>query len=109
MLLGEMVIHNMRKKQPGYNVITNNCQTYAVHLLDAIQIGAHQQFATTFAIYQAATGLGTIKDLFSNKHPEEQATDLGLPELHRTDTVQNAQQVMEANTTKLDNHRSFFH
>ena len=103
-----MVIHNMRAKRPAYNVISNNCQTYAVELLDAIQIGAHMEFATTFAVYQAATGHGTIKDLFANKHPEEQEIDPERPGLHRTDTVQNAQHVMEENTTKIDNHKSFF-
>jgi hypothetical protein len=103
-----MVIHNMREKRPAYNVISNNCQNYAVLLLDAIQVGAHQEFATSFAVYQAATGAGTIKDLFIDKHPEEQKIDSGRPELHRMDTVQNAQQVMEENTTKLDNHHSFF-
>ncbi|RDL37693.1 Uncharacterized protein BP5553_05126 [Venustampulla echinocandica] len=105
---GEMVIHNMREKRPAYNVISNNCQNYAVLLLDAIQIGAHQEFATSFAVYQAATGAGTIKDLFADKHPEEQKPHPERPELHRVDTVQNAQQVMDENTTKLDNHRSFF-
>ncbi len=103
-----MVIHNMREKRPAYNVISNNCQNYAVLLLDAIQIGAHQEFATSFAVYQAATGHGTIKDLFVDKHPEEQKIYPERPELHRMDTVQNAQQVMEENTTKLDNHHSFF-
>jgi hypothetical protein len=69
-------------------------------------------FSTSFAVYQRATGAGTIKDLFVDKHPEEQKTDMGLdterPEFHRTDTVQNAQHVMEENTTKLDNHRTLF-
>src|SRR4051812_22272294 len=106
-----MVIHNMRAARPGYNLISNNCQNYAVLLLDAIQIGAHQEFATTFAIYQAATGSGTIKDLFKDNHPEEQRLEgqsaEGVP-LGRTDTVHNAQVVMEQETTKLDNHRSFF-
>lgn len=103
-----MVIHNMREKRPAYNVISNNCQNYAVLLLDAIQVGAHQQFATSFAVYQAATGAGTIKDLFVDKHPEEQKVDSDRPELHRMDTVQNAQQVMEEHTTKLDDHHSLF-
>lgn len=76
-------------------------------MLDAIQIGAHKQFATSFSVYQKATGLGEIKDLFVDNHPDEQ-TDPERPELHRQDTVQNAQQVMEEHTTKLDDHRSFF-
>jgi hypothetical protein len=103
-----MVIHNMRAKRPAYNVISNNCQNYAIALLDAIQIGAHMEFATSFAVYQAATGHGTIKDLFANKHPEEQKIDPARPGLHRTDTVQSAQQVMEEHTTRIDNHKTFF-
>lgn len=102
-----MVIHNMRAKKPAYNIISNNCQNFAVLMLDAIQIGAHKQFATSFSVYQKATGLGEIKDLFVDNHPDEQ-TDPERPELHRQDTVQNAQQVMEEHTTKLDDHRSFF-
>ena len=110
-----MVIHNMREKRPAYNVISNNCQTFAVAMLDAIQIGAHQEFATSFEVYQRATGKGLIKDLFVDKHPEEQKVHTGeenadpeRPELHRMDTVANAQQVMDAHTTKLDNHHSLF-
>jgi hypothetical protein len=76
-------------------------------LLDAIQIGAHEKFATTFAIYQAATGAGNIRDLFAT-HLEQQETEPERLKLQRIDTVQSAQEVMEANTTKLDNHRSFF-
>jgi hypothetical protein len=100
----------MREKRPAYNVISNNCQNFAVTLLDAIQIGAHREFATSFAVYQRATGAGAIKDLFVDKHPEEQKTDIDTekPEMHRTDTVQNAQHAMEQNTTKLDNHRALF-
>lgn len=76
-------------------------------MLDAIQLGAHREFATSFVIYQRATGAGDIKDLFVDEHPEEQ-TNQKRPELHHQDTVQNAQQVMEDHTTKLDNHRSLF-
>jgi hypothetical protein len=105
---GEMVIHNMREKRAAYNVISNNCQNFAVLLLDAVQVGAHQEFATTFAIYQRATGDGSIKDLFVDKHPEEQKHDTAETKLHRVDTVHNAQQVMQENTTQLDNHRTLF-
>lgn len=98
----------MREARPAYNVISNNCQNFAVLMLDAVQLGAHRQFATTFAIYQRATGEGTIAALFEDSHPEEQKVDDGRPELHRMDTVQNAQQVMEENTTKLDDHHSLF-
>jgi hypothetical protein len=100
-----MIIHNMREKRPAYNIISNNCQNFAVLMLDAIQLGAHREFATSFAVYQRATGAGLIKDLFIDQHPEEQ-TDQTRPELHRQDTVQQAQKVMEENTTKLDNHHS---
>jgi hypothetical protein len=103
-----MVIHNMREKRPAYNVISNNCQNFALSLLDSIQIGAHMEFATSFAVYQRATGAGTIKDLFANKHPEEQKIDPEMPGIHRTDTVQSAQQVMDAHTTKIDNHKKLF-
>lgn len=102
-----MVIHNMRTKRPAYNLISNNCQNFAVLMLDAIQIGAHREFATSFAVYTAATGKGQIKDLFADKHPDEQ-TDQSRPDLHRTDTVQYAQQVMNDNTTKLDHQGTAF-
>ncbi|KAL2072022.1 hypothetical protein VTL71DRAFT_11365 [Oculimacula yallundae] len=103
-----MTIYKMRQERAAYNIISNNCQNFAVRLLDAIQVGAHVQFATSFAVYQAATGDGTIKDLFVDAHPEEQKIDPAVPGtgIQRTDTVQNAQNVMEENTTKLDNHAS---
>ncbi|WPH02644.1 Hypothetical protein R9X50_00550900 [Acrodontium crateriforme] len=106
----EMVIHNMRDKRPAYNLISNNCQNFAVNLLDSIQIGAHKEFATSFQVYQRATGAGDIKDLWDDKHPEEQDQDQadGIKPLKKADTVSQAQQVMEQNTTKLDNHRKFF-
>ena len=102
-----MVIHNMREKKAAYNLISNNCQNFAELMLDAIQIGAHRRFATSFAVYQKATGHGEIKDLFVDNHPDEQ-TDPKRPELHRQETVQNALAVMEKHTTKLDNHLAFF-
>ena len=115
----------MRTARPAYNIISNNCQNFAVALLDAIQIGAHREFATSFAVYQAATGKGAIKDLFVDRHPEEQVDhQLGIVnenvnvnvegqeteglDLRRQDTVAQAQQVMEENTTKLDDHHKFF-
>lgn len=104
-----MTIYKMRQERAAYNIISNNCQNFAVRLLDAIQVGAHHQFATSFAVYQAATGDGTIKDLFVDAHPEEQKIDPAEPSgIQRTDTVQNAQHVMDENTTKLDNHSSWF-
>ncbi|KAF2093000.1 hypothetical protein NA57DRAFT_49095 [Rhizodiscina lignyota] len=104
----EMVIHNMRQKQPAYNLISNNCQNFAVFLLDAIKVGAHREFGTAFAVYQRATGKGRIGDLFVDpgEHPDDH--DQERPHLQRYDTVQQAQQVMEENTTKLDTHHSMF-
>lgn len=109
-----MTIHHMRTARPAYNLISNNCQNFALALLDAIQIGKHQEFATSFAVYQRATGKGTIKDLFVDKHPEEQeqhATEeqhadeeFRPPKLQHQNTMQTAQQVMDQNTTKLDKH-----
>ena len=109
-----MTIHQMREKRAAYNLISNNCQNFALNLLDAIQIGAHREFATSFAVYQRATGAGTIKDLFVDKHPEEQqqheAEEQETDELERpprlqhSNTMQAAQQVMDEQTTKLDKH-----
>lgn len=114
---GRMTIHNMRQKRAAYNLISNNCQNFAVNLLDAVQVGAHREFATSFAVYQAATGEGEINDLFADKHPEEQAG--GKPDIsadeggqvagphvtaNKTDTVQLAEQVMDEHTTKVDDH-----
>ena len=97
-----MTIHNMRQQRPAYNLISNNCQNFAVNLLDAVQIGAHREFATTFAIYQRATGKGAIADLFAELPPEE-TTPAISHESHNA-TMQYAQQVMDQNTTKLDDH-----
>jgi hypothetical protein len=104
--IGEMVIFGMREKRPAYNIINNNCQNFALLMLDAVQVGAaaHREFASTFAIYQRATGAGKISDLFVQPD-ETQAT----PESEgKPGAVQVAQQVMEDNTTKLDHHHSLF-
>ena len=109
-----MTITNMRSKRPAYNLISNNCQNFATALLEAIQIGAHKEFATTFAVYQRATGKGTIKDLFEDRHPEEQHQQVveeqqtdeldRPPRIQHTDTMQTAYQVMNEQTTQLDKH-----
>jgi len=94
-----MVIFNMRAKRPGYNLISNNCQNFAVAMLEAIQVGAHRDFATSFAIYKRAIGPGRLADLFLD--------DVAVPETEQEPTdniVQNAQHVMEEQTTTLDNH-----
>jgi hypothetical protein len=93
-------------ERPIYNLVSNNCQDFAIRLLDAIQVGAHAQFVTSFAIYQAATGDGTIKDLFADAYPEEQKSDPAKIGIQRTHTIAKAQKVMDENTTKLDNHKT---
>lgn len=105
-----MVIFNMRAKRPAYNLINNNCQNFAMNLLDKIRVGQHRAFATSFAVYQAAVGDGTVKELFVEAHPDEGGGEDDVkPELEHRDTLQVAHDVMEENTTKLDNHHSFFH
>ncbi len=81
--------------------------------------GAHREFATSFAVYQRATGKGAIKDLFVDMHPDEQKPPISQVQmeegvlaepghLQRVDTVQHAQQVMDQETTKIDNHHKIF-
>lgn len=100
-----MTIYNIRQSRPGYNLITNNCQGFVNLLLDAILCGGHKQFATTFAVYQRATGKGKILDLFVDPPPEDgqQPTEAG-----HDNAMQTAHQVMDENTTKLDHHHSVF-
>lgn len=104
---GEMTIFNMREKKPAYNVISNNCQNYALLMLDAIQVGGHRDFGTTFAIYQRAIGAGKISDLFPDL-PVKDDTDQSQPEPQLENAVHVAQQVMDENTTQLDCHHSVF-
>ncbi|GAP87332.2 hypothetical protein SAMD00023353_2700810 [Rosellinia necatrix] len=99
---GEMVIFNMRKKQKGYNLITNNCQNFALNMLDAIQIGRQREFGTALAIFQRTTGEGRISDLFLKELPEAEEQDEKTPD----QVVQHASEVMDENTTKLDTHNS---
>lgn len=113
----EMVIHNMRQRRPAYNLISNNCQNFAVALLDAIHVGAQREFGTTFAIYQRATGRGRIMDLFEHQGDDrvEDPENGGRPPADaHADAVNHAQQVMDENTQKLDtkpksSRFSFFH
>jgi hypothetical protein len=101
-----MVIYNMRAKRAAYNLISNNCQNFALLMLDAIQIGAHREFATSFAIYQRASAPGSIKELFLPEDETVQAAP-GADAQGQT-VVQHAQQVMDENTTKLDNHHCHY-
>ncbi|KAF4450158.1 pppde peptidase protein [Fusarium austroafricanum] len=109
---GESVIQSIREKQPAYNLITNNCQTYVLQLLDAIKVGVNKEFGTTLAVYERVFGPGKIKDLFEGEQrPEGQAqiepgTQAGT-QMHpgRSDTVNFAQDVMNQNTNQLDTER----
>lgn len=117
---GESVIHSIRERQPTYNLITNNCQTYVLQLLDAIKVGVNKEFGTTLAVYERVFGPGKIKDLFDGEEkPEDQqqhqieqggepGAEAGTQEpMHpgRSDTVNLAQDVMNQNTNQLDTER----
>lgn len=97
-----MVIYNMRQRQKGYNLITNNCQNFALNMLDAIQVGRQREFGTALAIFQRATGRGAIKELFLESLPATEEQGEKSPD----QVVEHAFQVMDENTTKLDTHHS---
>ncbi|KAK6064268.1 hypothetical protein SCUP515_11866 [Seiridium cupressi] len=101
---GDMTIFAMREKRPAYNLINNNCQTFALRLLDAIQVGKHREFATSFEVYQRAIGAGSIKDLFADDHPDDHPEE--RPSTPPQGTVPLAQQVMDEKTTQLDSHET---
>ncbi|KAF4460225.1 2`-hydroxyisoflavone reductase [Fusarium albosuccineum] len=101
---GESVIQSIREKQPGYNLITNNCQTYALQLLDAIKVGIVKEFGTTLAVYERILGPGKIMDLFDHGNvqvPEGGTQEPPVQEGQDT-SVSFAQQVMNENTTQLE-------
>ncbi|KAI0817618.1 hypothetical protein GGR55DRAFT_621240 [Xylaria sp. FL0064] len=101
---GEMVIYNMREKQKGYNLITNNCQNFALNMLDAIQIGKHKEFGTALAIFRRATGKGTVSELFLANTSEAEEQDEKPPD----EIMQHASQVMDEHTTKIDTHQDVY-
>jgi hypothetical protein len=101
-LSGDMTIFAMKQKRPAYNLIDNNCQIFALKMLDAIQVGKHREFATSFEVYQRAIGAGSIKDLFVDDHPDENPEE--RPSTPPQGTVPLAQQVMDEKTTQLDSH-----
>jgi len=59
-----MVIAQIRQTTPAYNLISNNCQTYALRLLDAIKADGATQFPTTLNVYKALVGPEKVVDLF---------------------------------------------
>ena len=93
------MIANIRERQPGYNLITNNCQTYALKLLDAIKAGVKKEFATTRPVYERLTGPGAVADLFAAQAEQEHESIEGQT---GQNTVLLAQQVMHDNTNQLD-------
>jgi hypothetical protein len=96
------VIQTIREKQPAYNLITNNCQTYALQLLDAIKANGDNEFGTTLAIYERILGPGKVADLFVTDTEDEAGQEHAFAPPGRQDTVVFAQQVMNDNTTQLD-------
>ncbi|KAH7349179.1 hypothetical protein BKA66DRAFT_476818 [Pyrenochaeta sp. MPI-SDFR-AT-0127] len=74
---GEAVIQQIRSSRPGYNLISNNCQTYVLQLLDAIRVSQVKEFGTTLAVYQRLFGTGKVSELFvdedGNSQPENPA------------------------------------
>ncbi|KAH8706986.1 hypothetical protein GQ44DRAFT_691832 [Phaeosphaeriaceae sp. PMI808] len=61
---GEAVIQQIHSVHPGYNLISNNCQTYVLQLLDAIKVSQEKEFGTTLAVYERLFGSGKVADLF---------------------------------------------
>lgn len=105
---GESVIATIREKTPVYNLITNNCQTYALQLLDAIKVGARKEFGTTLAVYNRIFSEGKVADLFNKDHQQpadgEDSGVVPAKEDGDENTVGLAQQLMNDNTAQLDTH-----
>lgn len=129
----EAVMDRMRAARPAYNLISNNCQNFALLLLDAIQTGeaaAHAGFGTALAVVKAATGPGRISDLFADKpaagghvevvpvvavggdgeEQQQQQQAVVVPASAPVEEKVNpivalAKRLMDEHTTKLDNHR----
>ncbi|KAH6622840.1 hypothetical protein F5144DRAFT_581616 [Chaetomium tenue] len=105
---GEMVIYSMRQKKAAYNLISNNCQNFALLMLDAIQLGAAErtEFATTLAVVQTATGSGKVRDLFAETQPNEQQQQAALEQADKDNPiVALAKRLMDEHTKKLDSHQ----
>lgn len=107
---GESVIKAIRQKQPAYNLISNNCQTYVLELLNAIKVGVDQEIGTTLAVYERLVGPGKVKDLFTTTvEVQDESTGALAPsrpdapaQTQKQDSVSFAQQVMHDNTTQLN-------
>ncbi|OAR01214.1 hypothetical protein LLEC1_00170 [Akanthomyces lecanii] len=105
---GETVIAAIREKAPAYNLISNNCQTYALQLLDAIKVGTRKEFGTTLAVYDRMFGPGKVADLFSydSQMPADDNNHGVLPpgDDDNENTVGLAQKLMHDHTAQLDTH-----
>ena len=93
--LGEAVIQSIRSRQPVYNLITNNCQTYVLQLLDAIKASVYKELGTTQAVYEKLTGSGKVSELFSPEQAEEHDQE-------KPSTVFWAQELMKKHTQQLN-------
>lgn len=119
--IGVATIEEIREKQPVYNLISNNCQTYALQLLDAIKASSQKEFGTTLAVYDRMFGPGKVMDLFDNPEdvptekpaqpegeaqpePEAGAEGEEKPEKEHTNIslVSYAQKLMNQHTTQVD-------
>ncbi|KDN65769.1 hypothetical protein CSUB01_05829 [Colletotrichum sublineola] len=69
---GEYVIQSIRSRQPVYNLISNNCQTYVLELLDAVKVDGQKDFGTTLAVYERLFSSGKVIDLFNGEQKSEQ-------------------------------------
>jgi hypothetical protein len=76
------VIQQIRSTRPSYNLISNNCQTYVLQLLDAVRVSQVKEFATTLAVYDRLFGAGKVSDLFVD------AEGSAAPNLHAAPHIQ---------------------
>lgn len=76
-----------------YNLITNNCQTYVLQLLDAVKASMYKELGTTQAVYEKLTGRGKVAELFAEEQAEE---------AERPNTVSAAETLMNSQTAQLD-------
>lgn len=93
-----MVIENTRETQAAYNLISNNCQTYALRLLDAIKADGDCKFPTTNDVYSRLFGPGKVMDLFTPMEGTEAQGQGG------ENAVSAAENIMAHETTQLDAH-----
>lgn len=103
-----MVIEHTREKQAAYNLISNNCQTYALRLLDAIKADGASKFPTTLDVYDRLFGAGKVMDLFNPNGIAVADTASGSAPVdpNGDEAVATAESVMQQHTAQLDPHAS---